>query len=324
MISAVVHNEKMHPDNLSRRQVLSGALAAAASAQAQTAEHYRLGCMAGMYSSLPLAEALGRIRKIGYRYIAPGARHAGEPVFTPELPAAERPRMLRRMKDLGVTPFLSLGGFGAEPTTEQGLQRYLAQLDLCADFEIPIMVGGGPWYFQKFPNIPKRERDWQPEVARFFNGMEKAVRHAEQVKVTIALKPHTGITATAKACMEVVKRIVSERFQICWDAGNVSFYEGIYPDPDLPDLAPHVRAVCIKDHLGLRGDANFPVPGQGNIDHELMFRTLFRAGFKGPMSIERVDGRSGKEKMTPEIIDERLTAAWRYLVPVLDKTTGAA
>ena len=91
--------------------------------------------------------------------------------------------------------------------------------------------------------------------------------------MTITLKPHTGITATAKACIEVTRRIVSDRLQICWDAGNVSFYEGIHPDPDLPDLAPRVKAVCIKDHLGLRGDANFPVPGQGQVDHERMFRT---------------------------------------------------
>ena len=107
--------------------------------------------------------------------------------------------------------------------------------------------------------------------------------------MTITLKPHTGITATAKACIEVTRRIVSDRLQICWDAGNVSFYEGIHPDPDLPDLAPRVRAVCIKDHLGLRGDANFPVPGQGQVDHELMFRTLFAAGFSGPLALERVE-----------------------------------
>ena len=73
--------------------------------------------MASMYATVPLADALTRIRKAGYRYVTPSPKHAGEAVFTPELPAAERPRMLRRMKDLGVQPFLSLGGFGAEPQT---------------------------------------------------------------------------------------------------------------------------------------------------------------------------------------------------------------
>jgi sugar phosphate isomerase/epimerase len=123
--------------------------------------------------------------------------------------------------------------------------------------------------------------------------------------------------------MQVVKRIVSPRLKITWDAGNVSFYEGVHPDPDLPDLAPQVKAVCIKDHLGLRGDANFPVPGQGQVDHELMFRTLFSAGFNGPMAVERVDGRDGG-KLSPEVVDERLAAANRYLVPLLDRLTSGA
>ena len=319
-----------HTNNLpeiSRRQLLRGAAALTASAaglQAQSRERHKLGVMAAMYSSVPLADALARIRKAGYRYITPGPKHAGEAVFTPELPAADRGPMLRRIQDAGLQPFLSLGGFGSEPTTDKGLARYLAQLDLCADFQIPIMVGGGPWYFQRFPNLPKRDTDWQEEVSRFYSGLEKAVRHAEKIGVTIALKPHTGITATAKACLQVTKRIVSERLQICWDAGNVSFYEGIYPDPDLPDLAPKVKAVCIKDHLGLRGEANFPVPGQGNVDHELMFRTLFAAGFNGPMALERVDGRGGKEKMTPELVDQRISEAFKYLTSVLDRTAPAA
>jgi sugar phosphate isomerase/epimerase len=51
--------------------------------------------------------------------------------------------------------------------------------------------------------------------------------------------------------------------------------------------------VCIKDHLGLRGDENFPVPGQGQIDHEQLFQTLFSAGFGGPLALERRMGETG-------------------------------
>jgi sugar phosphate isomerase/epimerase len=277
--------------------------------------------MAGMYSTLPLGEAMARIRKAGYRYICIGQKHADQPVFTPEMSKSERSVTLRKIRDAGVQPFLSLGGFAGEPSTEKGLKQYIEQVDLCADYEIPIMVGGGPWYYQKFPNLPKREKDWAEEVTRFYAGLEKAVRHAESAGVTIALKPHTGITARAKDCMDVVKRVRSPRLKIAWDAGNVSFYEGIYPDPDLPELAPHVAAVCIKDHRGLRSEHNFPVPGQGQIDHELMFKTLFAAGFNGPMAIERVDGK-GPERPGPDELDKLLSAAHDYLAPLLDRITA--
>jgi len=306
---------------MTRRDILAGFSAALLPA---AEERYRLGVMATMLASLPLDDAMTRIRKIGYRYISMSRRHADGPVFSPEMTKPDRQQMLKRIRNLGVQPFMSLGGFQAEPSTPEGLDKYIAQLDLCADFEIPLMVGGGPWYFTKFPNQPKRDRDWQQDVSRFYAGLEKALRHAESVRVVISLKPHTGITARAKDCLDVLKRVDSPWLRISWDAGNVSFYEGIYPDPDLPDLAPKVNSVCIKDHKGLRGVGNFPVPGEGNIDHEAMFRTLFSAGFKGPMGIERVDAADGGvAKMSPAVVEERLTAAYRYLTPLLDRITAA-
>ena len=125
--------------------------------------------------------------------------------------------------------------------------------------------------------------------------------------------------------MQVLKRVQSPWLKLAWDAGNISYYEGIYPDPDLPDLASQVKAVCIKDHLGLRGDENFPIPGHGNVDHELMFRTLFAAGFSGPLAIERVDGRDGfGNKAAPNVVDQRLMAAHQYLAPLLDHITASS
>ena len=88
-------------------------------------------------------------------------------------------------------------------------------------------------------------------------------------------------------------------------------------DPDLPDLAPHVRAVCIKDHKGGRAEPDFPVPGSGQIDHEAMFRTLFDAGFNGPMSVELLHGR--ERGGSPESVDERAAAAYRYLSGLLQR-----
>ncbi|MCZ2146865.1 MAG: sugar phosphate isomerase/epimerase [Bryobacterales bacterium] len=312
-------------NHVSRRQLLQTAASLPALAPSAFAapERYRLGVMATVYSTIPFDDAMRRIRKAGYRYISIGRKHADEVVFAPELTKPQRARMLRRIRDHGLQPFLSLGGFAGDPHTEEGLKGYREQLDLCADYEIPIMVGAGPWYYTKFPNLPKREKDWVVEVNGFFAGLEKAVRHAESARVTIALKPHTGITARARDCLQVLKRLESPWLKIAYDAGNISYYEGVYPDPDLPDLAPQVKALCIKDHLGLRGDNNFPVPGQGNVDHELLFRTLFSAGFNGPMAIERVDGRDGgNNKVPPDVMDERLAAAHRYLAPLLDKVTG--
>ncbi len=304
---------------ITRRQAILAASAATASAMPPR-ERYQLGCVGQIFRSTPVDESLERIRRAGYRYLCPSRVHTGESTFTPAMTSAQRTAMKRKIEEAGLTPCMSLGGFFAEPAKPGGLAKYFGELDLCAEFGIPVMVGGGPWYFDKFPNLPKRNLVWQKEVTDFYGALEKAVRHAEDVKVTIALKPHTGITATAKACLDVVQRIVSPRLRICWDAGNVSFYEGFYPDPDLPDVARHVAAVCIKDHLGGRAVANFPIPGQGQIDHPAMFQTLFAAGFEGPMAVEKVEGQESG-KLTPAALEQRLAAAYQYLSPLLERTS---
>jgi sugar phosphate isomerase/epimerase len=306
---------------ITRRSLLAAPLALPAFA---ASERYRLGVMATMYASLPLDEAMPRIRNLGYRYISLARRHANDAVLDPALSSTDRKAVLRRIRNHGIEPFLTLGGFGgSDLQTPDGLRSHIAQLDLCTDYEIPIMVGAGPWYYTKFPTMPKRELDWQQEVSRFYAGLEKALRHAESIKVAIALKPHTGITARGRDCLEVLKRFHSPYFKIAWDAGNISYYEGIYPDPDLPDVAPNVNCVCLKDHLGLRGVNDFPPPGQGQVDHEQMFRTLLAAGFNGPLAIERVDGKDGgMNKVPPATIDQRLKAAHDFLVPLLDKVTA--
>jgi sugar phosphate isomerase/epimerase len=251
----------------------------------------------------------------------PSRTHAEETVYAAGMPASRRTEVQRQFRDHGVEPFMAMGAAFDELHHPGKLDECRAQLDLAVSFGISIVIGMGPWYYRTFPNLPYTRREWEKELAGYYPALEKLVRHAESTRVTIAIDTHTGISANAKTCMALLKRIPSERLKICWDAGNASFYEGIHPDPDLPELAPQVKAMCIKDHLGLRGDVNFPTPGQGQIDHEELFRTLSSAGFNGPMSIERLNGRT-KGKLAPEETDDRLAAAYRHLVPILDRVTA--
>ena len=286
-------------------------------------EAYQLGCQTLPYRGQPFARALEGIRKAGYRYVMPFHNHQGQPAFSPTLSGPARADLRRQIKDAGLEPFMSFVGLTGDIRRPDGLDKYRKELHLYVEFGIRTVVGIGPWYYTKFPTVPKRAVDWEKETSEFYAALEQCVRHAESAGITITLKPHTGITATAKACMEVVRRIVSDRLKISWDAGNVSFYEGIHPDPDIRELAPYVKSVCIKDHLGGRAEANFPVPGSGQIDHDLMFRTLFGAGFSGPIAVERVDGMEDAAKMDPDVIDQRVAAARTFLVPILEKHAKA-
>jgi len=272
---------------LSRREMLmggAGAVLTAAASRGPTGEPYRLGCQTLPYQFLPFDRALEGIKRAGYKYVMLGSAHQKKPVFAPSLSAEARTQLRAQLRDAGLTPFMSFLGLAANLSKPEGIKSWIDELDLYNEFDIRMTVAMGPRDYVRFPAQPKRASEWEKDVTEYYAAIQPAIRRAEKIGVTITVKPHAGIASPAKVALQVMKRVVSDRFKICWDAGNVSYYEGIHPDPDLPDLAPDIRAVCIKDHLGLRGQDDFPVPGTGQIDHEQMFRILFEAGFNGPMA----------------------------------------
>jgi sugar phosphate isomerase/epimerase len=284
-----------------------------------SARPYRLGCQTLPYRNQTLPRAIEGIRKAGYRHVQVYHMHAGRLVFAPETARAELNDLRQRLKDAGLEMFCGFVGLRGDLRKPENFTLYLKELDLAREFGVRTVVGIGPGYYTKFPGVPKRASDWEREVAEFLPALERAVRHAASIGVTITIKPHTGLACHGKAGLELMRRLSSENLKICGDAGNVSFYEGIHPDPDLPELAPQVKAVCVKDHRGLRANPDFPVPGQGQIDHELMFKILYGAGLDGPISVERVDGTDNAMTMPAELIDARIAAARAYLAPLLDK-----
>ena len=111
----------------------------------------------------------------------------------------------------------------------------------------------------------------------------------------------------------------SPAVRVCYDPGNVAYYEGVRPEPDLPVVADLVRAVCIKDHRGSQAVEDFPTPGDGDIDHVAIFRTLRAARFAGPCLIERIDGLA-----SPEEVDRELARGRAYLERAVAEATGAS
>ncbi|HXI16068.1 MAG TPA: sugar phosphate isomerase/epimerase family protein, partial [Chloroflexota bacterium] len=136
---------------------------------------------------------------------------------------------------------------------------------------------------------------------------------AERAGVTIVIKPHMGVTGTGEDLADIVELIDHPHVRICYDAGNVAFYEGLQPTEDVQACARYVCAVCVKDHRGPRFHPDFPTPGEGDVDHAQVFRTLVEAGFSGPCLVERVDGQQRAADMPAETIDAALEQARRSL-----------
>lgn len=270
------------------------------------------------YSGFSLERSLEGIRKAGYRHATIYFQHEKKKILYGGMSNEEKKWLKGVLEESGLTIRMGLIGWDLDVKSEEGRNEYKRQLDLFAGFGIKMGLTGGPWRYVRFPHMRKPMPEWKRECDAFLKGLEPVAKHAHSLGITLVMKPHTGLTATAWDCLELVERLRWPAVKIAWDDGNVSFYEGLRPDTDLPYVAPHVRAWCIKDHRGGRANADFPIPGEGEIDFENTLRMLLKAGFDGPACVERVDGTTPKGEMSAEEIDRRLAIAYRNMTQIVE------
>ncbi|GAA5015595.1 sugar phosphate isomerase/epimerase family protein [Actinopolymorpha pittospori] len=253
---------------------------------------FELGAHTLIYRKESLERALQGIAQAGFSCVGLWTEHEGRPIMSLRPGTAEISTLRRRIEGFGLTPVTML----ARERAMEDRSMLLADLDLCASLGLPLLQAIGPWPFVS-GHERKPEMRWYGEVERFLSILEYGAEQATQRGVTIALKPHRGATATGADLMDVIHRVGSEGVRACWDAGNVRFYEGIDSEDDLErsGIAPLVRSVCIKDHVGGKGNPHFPVPGDGQVDHARLLHALAKAGFSGPLLAERVDQPTAEE-----------------------------
>jgi sugar phosphate isomerase/epimerase len=274
---------------------------------------FQLGAMTIPYARWSLDRALEGIAGAGLSAVGLRGLDADGPIL-PERPSARDCADLRRRVEAhGLAPALLFASRGEGDPSE----RLRRDVDTVAELGIPqllvIPVSPAP----KFPGERPAgehpgEMAWFLRVEAWLRMMVPALRRAERRGVTIVLKPHGGIAGTAEDLALLIERLNSPAVRVCYDPGNVSYYEGVRPEPDLPGVVDLVRAVCIKDHRGGRAVVDFPVPGEGQIDHAAIFRTLLAGGFDGPCLIERIDGLNSAEET-----DRALARGRAYLEGVI-------
>jgi len=279
---------------------------------------FQLGAMTIPYLRWSLDRALEGIAGAGLRAVGLRPGHADGPLLGERLTTQDFTALRRRIERHGLTPSLMFASRGASDPGE----RLRGDVDAVAELGIPhllvIPVSPAP----KFPGErPAGERlgemVWFTRVEAWLRSVEPAVRRAERRGITILLKPHGGIAGTGEDLALLVERIGSPAVRVCYDPGNIVYYERVRPEPDLPGVADLVRALCIKDHRGGLAEVDFPTPGDGDIDHRAIFRTLWEAGFAGPCLIERIDGLT-----SPEEVDRELARGRAHLEGVIAEVTG--
>jgi sugar phosphate isomerase/epimerase len=274
----------------------------------------RLGCFTDVFSEFPFPKALEAIAGAGYRGVGLGLAPREAPIPGDDSGAAQGEAVRRQLEGAGLRPHFP---FAPRVTGEGGIDCFKRRIEFCHAAGVPFIIAAGAGGYKRFPDVKLTPEELAAASAPYYDAYRELAPLAQQAGVTILLKPHTGSTATSKECLETMQAIAHPAVQICYDAGNVHFYEGLAPEDDVVPILPYVKALCLKDHQGPRANPNFPVPGEGAVEHRLLFSRLKEGGFNGPMVLERVDGATKKAEMPREMVVERITRARRHMEAAL-------
>ena len=272
----------------------------------------KLVCLTLPYAKFSLERGIEGVARAGYSYVGVGWPHEGEdPLgFDPDGALVHRAKML--CEQAGLTPVvIGRGPISAKNRASQLIQR----IDVCKALGAEAIQMAGAGGYRRFPHEPLAPEVFQADHEAYVVDLKLAGSHAQDREIILALKPHTGNTATAEHLARLLPEIDRPSVQACYDAGNVHFYEGVSPEDDFLHIAEQTYELVAKDHIGSKAENNFPIPGEGDVGFEQIFATAFEAGFDGPVVVERVNGTGGN--FTAEEVDARIRQARKNLMGLL-------
>ncbi|MFP3992730.1 TIM barrel protein, partial [Streptomyces sp. E11-3] len=256
-------------------------------------ERPALACTVRPWAQFPLERALRGIRTAGFDAVALPV-HGVTEVITPDTPAARATEVGAVVRDHGLRLVVLSHAADLDRDDEQALGALRRQIDHCARLAVRTLVDMG---------CPELEHG-----DRYLRLMAAAAPYAAACGVTIAVKPHGGLTRTAADTLSVVQRVGHDAFRACWDPGNLVHYGGEPPADGLAELAPYIAAVGVRDHPvrgSNRATANGGMPpaitpGDGIVDFTALYRTLRAHGFTGPSAVESVTRLGTVEELDSE------------------------
>jgi len=240
---------------------------------------HTIGCTTRPYESLTFSEACDHISAAGYTEVAVFA-NAGQNLVRADSTSSEIGEASRAAANAGLTPSAVMGSV-----------RYLDEgLDVCLnDYKRLIdnaAVLGAKWLLDCGTAIEAHYED-------YYELMRRAAPHAAEAGVTIALKPHGGISLTVQDLLTADNEVRHSAFGICYDPGNIIYYTKGRgrPESDIAVIASKVTTVIIKDCIVKDGEPDVMVtPGEGLVDFERVVDGLMAGGFDGPVYVECVGG----------------------------------
>ncbi|MBT5833071.1 MAG: TIM barrel protein, partial [Candidatus Latescibacteria bacterium] len=165
-----------------------------------------IGSTTRPYAGLSYEEAFTRIGQAGYTDVAIFANQVGEEKVIP-VDTESAPEQIAAVKkaasDAGVNPSMLLGRAHLDKGLEGAVTDYKKLLDNAAALGTKWILElgtGKEEFYEIYPKV-----------------MRQAAEHAQSVGVGISLKPHGGISLTARELVDLCAEVDHPSFSISYD-----------------------------------------------------------------------------------------------------------
>ena len=174
------------------------------------------------------------------------------------------------------------------------IDRYRAQLDLCAAFGVETLT--------VHPGVPRAEEPGRDGVAsataRLLRALDAILPAAEEANVVICLENIFFPTCTVAVLLEAVRRFPSPWLGLCWDSGHDNLVRSGAPDSEeqtacreaakvgldrerndrvLEGMLPHVATCHVHSNDGQRDRHWLPDDPRGTVDWTRLVPLLLSA-----------------------------------------------
>jgi sugar phosphate isomerase/epimerase len=219
------------------------------------------------------------IAEAGFKYVELSASHEWQSHIDVEKITNEDIKQLKKLLEkYELTPI----GISAhcDLTCREGFEAFLRRMDFAKEFNIEFLITGtGKWIDDK-------------DLDNFYKNIEDISEYAKKNSQLVTLETHgdgksgESHTDSGKLYLPIIKHINKKNVRVCYDTGNVIYYQAVRPEDDIFHIAKYIGYIHLKDKNYGRGVWNFPAIGQGTIKFSRIFDTLKNVGYSGPLSVE--------------------------------------